>query len=110
MVLDRALLATYVGDDSEFEAQYLALLKETVDQCLNELKQPSSQLYAVLHAAKSGVMVAVTPEVAASFTRACDLTVLAKSQELPDDALEVLAKLCAQLELLAKEISAALTP
>jgi hypothetical protein len=110
MVLNRGLLANYVGHDAEFEAQYLVLLKETVDQCLNELKQPSSQLYAVLHAAKSGIMVAVTAEVAALFTQACDLTVVAKNQALPDDVLKVLAMLCSQLELLAKEISAALKP
>lgn len=109
MMLDRQQLARYIGDDRAFEAQFLALLLDSVRGCIVALAAPSSQIYSVLHAAKAGITVAACAELMALHQSACDLTINPNDAGVwSGDCLELLARLRECLIQLAAEIELAI--
>jgi hypothetical protein len=104
MILDRTRLAQYIGVDASFEAQYLTLLAQTIQTCMESLVKPTSQTYGALHAAKPGLMVATTLSFSEQFSSACDRLMLVSDWPLSDDVALKLIDLHAQLEKLFEEI------
>jgi hypothetical protein len=107
-VLDRERLAGYVGHDAAFEAEFLQLLLGTVENCLASLAAPSLQIYATLHAAKAGIVVAAGDELRTQIEQACDLAMQLETTGWTVEAREALSKLNASLLQLATEIRAVL--
>ena len=109
MWLDRQRLAQYIGSDSAFEREYLALLVPTVQQCIDTLSNPSAQTYSTLHAAKPGITVAVHADLVNLIAQACDLTVpTANNASWTEQTPAVLAQLKDQLQALKLELLTAL--
>jgi hypothetical protein len=108
-VLDRERLAGYVGQDAAFEAEFLKLLLGTVENCLASLATPSLQIYANLHAAKAGIIVAAGDELRALVEQACDQTVKLEVAGWTDEARQTLSRLNTSLSELAADIRAVLS-
>lgn len=108
MILDRQRLALYVGSDAGFEAQFLALLAETVESCADALNPPSPETYRALHAAKPGLVVATTEDFAAQLGIVCDLLVEVAQWPLPLEQSPSIEAVRLQLQQLSLEIKQAL--
>jgi hypothetical protein len=109
MWLDQQRLAHYIGSDTVFEREYLALLVPTVQQCIDTLSGPSAQTYSTLHAAKPGITVAAHPDLVNLIAQACDLTLpTANNASWAEQTPAVLAQLKEQLEALKQELLTAL--
>lgn len=105
MMLDRQQLARYIGDDRAFEAQFLALLLDSIQGCVVALEAPSPQIYTVLHAAKAGITVAACEDLIALHQSACDRTINPSSVGAwSDDCLALLMRLREHLIHLTAEI------
>jgi hypothetical protein len=108
MILDRQRLVQYVGSDASFEAQFLALLAESVGSCIHALNLPSPETYRALHAAKPGLAVATTEDFAVQLGIVCDLLVEVEQWPLPAAQAQSLEEVRVQLQQLGLEIQQAL--
>jgi 2,3-bisphosphoglycerate-dependent phosphoglycerate mutase len=109
MLLDRERLAQYVGRDPAFEREFLALLGQTTEACLQALAEPTVDIYAMLHAAKAGISVAAHEELRSALQLACDHTVTIQASGLTEEVRQVLRMIEPLMAQLSREIMAVIS-
>jgi hypothetical protein len=108
-MLDRERLAHYVGADPAFEREFLTLLAQSTDECLQALAAPSHDIYAKLHAAKAGISVAAHEELRGVLQQACDQMVTLQASGLTDEVRQTLQSLEPLIAQLSREIRAVIS-
>lgn len=109
VMLDRERLARYVGTDPAFEREFLKLLAQSTDECLQALVAPTHDIYAKLHAAKAGISVAAHEELRGLLQQACDQTMTLQTSGLTDEARQTLQSLEPLIAQLFREIRAVIS-
>jgi hypothetical protein len=71
-MLDLSVLADHVGNDPEFEREFLGLLLPTVRACIDSMQTQSRDLYSILHGAKPGILIACPRSMAQDFEEVCN--------------------------------------